>query len=568
MCMRFAFVLALFLGAAVSMPTPAEAWNVVLSGAGRDAPECVSWGAGRLDCFVRLANGHMAWIAYANGKWAPAKDLGGDLPTVPSCVVRGPGGINCFVPTAKGVLGEIHLNGTTWSSWSSLGGELAQGRASCVGLGTDRIACFARDKRGRLVSRRWDGGATWGEWRNLGGTLTGEPACVGLSGGRVACFARGQERHLVAYLPNDAGGGMWVNYGGRIVGRPDCAALGTNDVACAMRGDGDRLFVVHGAAMASGERGKLIGTGDRVTSEPTCVATGGDFTCFVRNQEEALIRRTIASNDDMSDRRTLDDTPAFAGVTCLSLQTTALACLIVDRARQIQFAVGGDLNGERISSADMAGVDESPQGDWYLSSLESNESCRVRLFTERDDGVRRVDFDPDCDDFPWLTRATHWDVDEDLLEFTRSRGRVVARFRLTGSGRWISPSPRRPFMLSRERPASRVAEDALDRSPPAGLRFDEGDVRGVVGQWRLVDEEGDRSCGIRLTNWPTGGGNAVVLNGPCPLDFRAVQFWSMERNSVVLAAGSGRLVARFTRQSPGIWEGENAQGTASYTLTR
>jgi hypothetical protein len=122
-------------------------------------------------------------------------------------------------------------------------------------------------------------------------------------------------------------------------------------------------------------------------------------------------------------------------------------------------------------------------------------------------------------------------------------------------------------MLSRERPEASLNNPA-DDAPPAGLRFDEGDARGVVGQWRLVDEDGDRSCGIRLTDWPTGGGNAVVLNGPCPSDFRTAQFWSMDGNAVVLAAGNGRLVARFTRQSPGTWKGENTQGTASYTLTR
>ena len=174
----------------------------------------------------------------------------------------------------------------------------------------------------------------------------------------------------------------------------------------------------------------------------------------------------------------------------------------------------------------------------------------------------------DCDEMLGVTRATRWEEEEDLLEFTTESGRIVARFRLTGSGRWISPSPRMPFMLSRERPANRLNDEAADQGPPPGLRFDEGDARGVVGQWRLVDEDGDRSCGIRLTNWPTGGGNAVVLNGPCPSDFRVVQFWSMERNAVVLAAGNGQLVARFVRRSPGAWEGENAQGTASYTLMR
>src|SRR6185312_3354781 len=122
------------------------------------------------------------WIAYTQGKWSAAQDLGGDLSVSVSCVVRGPGGINCFAPTAKGVLAEIHLNGTKWSSWASLGGELAIGHASCLALSRDHITCLARGRRGQLMARSWDGGSAWKEWRDLGGTLSGDPSCVVLSG--------------------------------------------------------------------------------------------------------------------------------------------------------------------------------------------------------------------------------------------------------------------------------------------------------------------------------------------------------------------------------------------------
>lgn len=568
MRVRFALAVMLVIGCAVVGSERAAAWDVVVNNAAREAPECVSWGAGRLDCFVRLSNGHLAWVVYQQGKWSSVQDLGGDLPVGVSCVVRGPGGINCFAPTAKGVLAEIHLNGTKWSSWSSLGGTLALGRASCVTLGTDHIACFARARNGQLVSRGWDGGTTWSAWRNLGGNLSGDPDCVAMAGGRVACFARAAQGQLLGYLPSDTGGaGMWVTYGGRVDGRPACAALNATDIACAVRGEGERLYVVRGNGIAGRATGKLVPTGDGATSEPSCVASSTDFTCFVRNADRRLARRTIAANGDMSDGRTLEGVPDLTGVACLSLQTTALACLISDTERQIQFAVGGDLDGQRVASTEAPGVDETPQGDWYLSSLETNESCRVRLFADRDDGSKRLDFDPACDDLPGVTRAMYWDEDEDLLEFSTRRGRVVVRFRLTGSGRWISPSPRMPYMLSRERPEGETNQPS-DEAPPPGLRFDEGDSRGVVGQWRLVDEDGDRSCGIRLTDWPTGGGNAVVISGPCPSEFRMAQFWSMERSAVVLASGNGRLIARFTRASPGTWHGETAQGSATYMLVR
>jgi hypothetical protein len=389
-----------------------------------------------------------------------------------------------------------------------------------------------------------------------------------LSGGRIACFGRGPDGQLVAYLPSDTGGtGMWVTYGGRVQGQPSCGVLNATDIACAVRGDGDRLFVVRGSAIAGRATGKLVATSDPATADPTCVVTGSDLTCFVRNANRRLVRRTIAASGDMSDGRTLNDAPESTGVTCLAMQSTALACLVSDTEHRIQFAMGGDLNGEQLAGADTSGgVDESPQGDWYLSSLETSDHCRVKLFADKEDGSKRLELEPDCDDLPGVSRATQWDEEEDVLEFMTRRGRVVARFRLTGSGRWISPSPRSPYMLSRERPDGAAGAPSDEAAP--GLRFDEGDARGIVGQWRLSDDGGGRSCGVRLTDWPAGGGNAVVLNGRCPSDFRDVQFWSMDRRSVVLVEGDGQVVARFARQSPGMWQGENAQGTASYTLSR
>jgi hypothetical protein len=299
----------------------AGAWDTILSGVVREAPECVSWGADRIDCFARRSNGHLAWSAYAQGKWSSAQDLGGDLPVAVSCVVRGPGGINCFAPTAKGVLAEIHLNGAKWSAWSSLGGELAIGRASCVSLGPDRIACFARGRSGQLMSRAWEGGQTWDEWRNLGGAFSADPACVVLSGARVACFGRGPDGQFVARLPNEGTGApAWVTYGGHIQGRPACGAVSGTDVACAVRGSDERLYVVRGTAIAGRASGRLVATWDAATGDPTCVAADGGLTCFTRNPQRHLLRRAIAASGDMADGRTLNSAPESTGVVCLSMK--------------------------------------------------------------------------------------------------------------------------------------------------------------------------------------------------------------------------------------------------------
>src|SRR5262249_27438962 len=162
---------------------------------------------------------------------------------------------------------------------------------------------------------------------------------------------------------------------------------------------------------------------------------------------------------------------------------------------------GGELNAAQQAENDAGGVDDSPQGGWYLSSLETNAYCRVRLFSDKDNGAQRLDFGPDCDELPGIQRASEWQADEDMLYFYSPSGRPIVRFRLTGSGRWISPMPRMPYMLSRERPegALNAQGEASDQPPAPGLRFERGDARAVVGQWRLHGDGED--CGVRLTDW-------------------------------------------------------------------
>jgi hypothetical protein len=562
---RVAFQLAIAASLALMVAGSALAWDVVLTNVVREAPECVSWSAGRLDCFARGANGRLSWIVYTKGKWSAPQDLGGDLPMSVSCVVRGPGGINCFAPTAKGVLAEIHLNGAKWSSWTSLGGELAVGHASCLALGRDHIACYARGRRGQLMSRSWDGGAAWKPWRDLGGSLSGDPTCVALSGVRVACFGRAPNGQLVGYLPDETGGsGAWVAYGGQVEGRASCAALTATEVACAVRGADRRMYMLRTSSIPGRSHGRLVASGDQVTGDPACFLGGGSFTCFAPDSGRHLLRRTVAANGDMSEGRQLPDSPRSMSALCREIQNGALGCLVADTQGRLQFAMGGELAGSQAAESDV-GVDDSPQGDWYLSSLETNVSCRVRLHTDEEEGENQIELERDCDALPGIMRADHWETDDDQLEFVTRRGRRVVRFRLTGSGRWISPMPRMPYMLSRDRPDS--AGETEGETPAPGLRFEEGDARGVFGQWRLNAEEGG-NCGVRLTDWPAGGGNAVVLQGTCPDAMRVVQFWSLDGNAVVLVTGDGRIVARFKRRSPNAWEGETPQGLRGLTLTR
>ena len=156
----------LSLAAALSGAVATQAWDEIQPAVAREAGDCVTWSANRIDCFSRSPSGSLTWIYRDHGRWSAPQDLGGKLAAAPSCVARGPGGINCFAISAKGVLATIYLNGTKWGAWASLGGTLKPSRVSCLSHARDRIVCFARGRTDQLMTRRWNGGKAWEPWRD------------------------------------------------------------------------------------------------------------------------------------------------------------------------------------------------------------------------------------------------------------------------------------------------------------------------------------------------------------------------------------------------------------------
>lgn len=565
MGMRFVWAVvasAMFLAWSVAA---VRAWEPLLTGVAREAPACVSWTQGRIDCLVRLSTGRLAWLAFENGKWAAPQDLGGALPVAVSCVVRGPGGINCFAPTAKGVLAEIHLNGTKWSAWTSLGGDLAASPASCLSSAKDRMVCYARGREGQLYARAWSGGATWDEWRDLGGALTGAPACLFISFGRVACFARGPGGQLVAMLPEPSGKSWtWQTIGGRIEGRPSCASIGGEDVACAVRSADDKLLLWNGRAVSGKATARLRATGDVASDDPACVMTRGVFTCFTRNASKRLIRHALAANGALPPSPPIViGSPLSTASSCTTYGPGSVACFMTNADRQLLFGAGPDLEEPKDAEAALAiGTDDNPLGSWYLSNIETDEVCRVHLLDEPAGDGRRLELEPECGHLPGLARAYQWTREADQIEFLTRRGRPIVAFRLTASSRWISPGRDGSYLLSRE-PAD---EPRAEQQPRP--RVEPLTPADVTGAWRLTVEINGRICGVRLTDWPAGAGYAALVRGGCAPDLMAVQSWSFDDDALVLVGTTGRVIARFNRESKTLWRAENAQGVGSYTLAR
>ena len=463
--LRIAIVSAA-LSAALFLSSTVRAWDEIHTGTAREAPDCVSWAPGRIDCLSRTAGGRLSWVFLESGKWSAPRDLGGALAAAPSCIVRGPGGLNCFATSAKGVLATINLNGAAWSKWSSLGGDLIPSRVSCVALARDRMACFARGRHGQLMTRKWSGGKTWDPWRDLGGALSADPDCLQVNSVGAACFGRAASGELIAFLPDATGqSGGWTPLGGSIEGRPSCLRLKSGEAACVAKGRSGRLQMWRGMPIYAANAGITSSSDDVTTEEPSCALEGSELVCFTSNAQHQLVRRSLGTGVDTSRDGTLDSPPVSA-VMCLSFAPEQIGCVLTDADRKLQFASGPKLEAGTAEDPSTA-ADEEAQGMWYLSNLQTGSACRVRLEPDFAFRGKRLRAGPVCRRVGLPARPAQWDQNENELLFLGADGEVLVRFHSTRAGRWISPRRDAAFLLTREPPEQTgEAETLPDTSGP------------------------------------------------------------------------------------------------------
>jgi hypothetical protein len=547
--------------------SPARAWDEIQSGVMREAPECVSWMSGRVDCLTRLANGHLSWVYLANGKWSEARDLGGALAAAPSCVVRGPNGLNCFATSAKGVLATINLNGATWSKWASLGGDLIPTRISCVFLARDRIACFGRGRQGQLMMRKWAGGKTWEDWRNLGGALSADPDCIPVNGAAAACFGRAVNGELAAFLPDPTGKtGAWSQLGGRIEGRPSCVRLKSGDAACVAQGRSGRLHMWRGMPLLDQSAGITTSSDEVATGEPACALESSTLVCFIRNAQGQLVRRSLGSGADTT-RDGILESPTVAATACLAVAPETIGCIVTDSARRLQFAAGPKL-AAGAPEAPTTAADEGAEGAWYLSNLQTGGACRVQLSPEVTFGAKRLRVGPACRRIGLRLRPTLWDQDESELLFISADGHTLVRFHSTRAGRWISPQREAAFLLTREPPEETGEAATLAEAPSASApqALPEHDDRvGLFGAWRVLSGGRATECTVEFTDLRAGGGYGMVWNGPCGPRYSSVRYWAESGPALVFLGADEMVVARFNAGPDGKWHTDALGGM---TLSR
>ena len=148
-------------------------------------PECVSWGANRLDCFARGTDQGDVPPLVGRQRLGRLGEPGAASSSRSRTASAGaPTGFDCFARgTDQGdvpsLVGRQHDRGGR----QNLGGlflDLAAGLRQ-LGVRTASIASGA-GLDGAMWHRWWDGNA-WGGWESLGGIILEEPDCVSWGAG-------------------------------------------------------------------------------------------------------------------------------------------------------------------------------------------------------------------------------------------------------------------------------------------------------------------------------------------------------------------------------------------------
>ena len=215
-----------------------SAWSP--AGAATSTPAVTSWGAGRLDMFVRGQDNALWHRAWDGSAWTGWVSLGGTLTSAPAAVSWGPGRIDVFARGPDDALWHIAWTGATWSGWQSQGG-LLDSTPAVASWGLDRLDVFARGSDLALWHRAWDG-SVWSGWEPLGGHLVAAPAAVSWGSGRIDVLATGADRSLwhIAWMGSAWSG--WEPRGGLLTSAPTVASWASNRLDVFARGADNAIW--------------------------------------------------------------------------------------------------------------------------------------------------------------------------------------------------------------------------------------------------------------------------------------------------------------------------------------
>ena len=289
-----------------------------------NGPEISSWGPGRLDVFIKGADGALWHKFYASSLgWSGWSSLGAPtgvtLASDPVAMSWGYARIDIFVRGSDNALWhkyyDVNLGG--WSAWYSHGGMLTSG-PTATSWGFGRLDVFYRGTDNTL--RHIFYAAFIGAWSaeyNHGGALASDPSAVSWGVGRIDVVARGNDGSLQHSDYDQSRGGWlpaWESLAGdTIQAGPTITTWGTGRLDVFTRGNDNALhhiYFYNGAWSGWSEHANPAN--NVLISDPGAIAWGpGRIDIFARGDNDILLHKFYDSSVGWSGwfLETLSPTP-------------------------------------------------------------------------------------------------------------------------------------------------------------------------------------------------------------------------------------------------------------------
>jgi hypothetical protein len=202
---------------------PGPQWSPWLSEVGApppgvaagSSPAVSSWGANRLDLFVRGAD-NAIWHDWWDGtRWNVWQSLGPAIVSNPAAVSWAANRIDLFGVGTDGNIWHKVWNGSSWSGWASEVGHPPPGLASGSGpavssWGANRLDLFVRGADNAIWHAWWDG-TRWNFWESQGPAIVSSPAAVSWAANRIDLFGTGTDGNVYHKVWNGSSWSGWVS---------------------------------------------------------------------------------------------------------------------------------------------------------------------------------------------------------------------------------------------------------------------------------------------------------------------------------------------------------------------
>ena len=271
--------------------TTTSAWKSV-GGILTSSPGYSSWGASRVDVFVRATDNSLYQNTWNGTAWTGWSPLGGLLTSSPAAVSWAANRIDVFVRGSDNQLYHRFFDGTRWSGWEALGGVLTSG-PGVASWASGRLDVFVRGSDNALYHKWWDG-KSWSMWQSLGGILTSDPTAVAWGPNRIDVFVRGTDNGVWQKYWNGQSWSSWTSYGGMLSYGPSVSSCASGHLDVWATGSDHALYQLgYNGAWGSWQR-----LGGYWTSDPGAVCPTGATTVsvFERGTDNALWQTSLTGS--------------------------------------------------------------------------------------------------------------------------------------------------------------------------------------------------------------------------------------------------------------------------------